>query len=125
MGDTNRPNICWKFNSAENVRSNKFLTCHAASSVFQKTGEVTRESTVLDLVVPNREEQDGTLCGGGLGLDILRKGMYDRCSSLYTNRFKKLSKYKVRSCDHKYSKRMHFLEAEILKLQSRTIPMRK
>ena len=56
MGDFNYPDICWRLNSAKSARSNKFLTSLADNFVVHKREEATRGSTILDLILTNKED---------------------------------------------------------------------
>ena len=56
MGDFNYPDICWKTCSAQNGKSNKFLTCLADNFISQKVEGATRGCASLELILTNREK---------------------------------------------------------------------
>ena len=55
MGDFNFPDICWKYNTAERDRSQRFLECVEDNFLTQLVSEPTREGALLDLLFVNRE----------------------------------------------------------------------
>ncbi|PKU36680.1 adaptin ear-binding coat-associated protein 1 [Limosa lapponica baueri] len=55
VGDFNFPDICWKYNTAEKEQSRRFLECVEDNFLTQLVSEPTRESTLMDLLLVNRE----------------------------------------------------------------------
>ena len=55
MGDFNFPDICWKYNTAEQDQSWRFLECVGDKFLMQLVREPTREGALLDLLFVNRE----------------------------------------------------------------------
>ncbi|PKU34425.1 toll-interacting protein [Limosa lapponica baueri] len=55
VGDFNFPDVCWKYNTAEREQSQRFLECVEDNFLTQLVREPTRESTLLDLLLVNRE----------------------------------------------------------------------
>ena len=55
MGDFNFPDICWKYNTAEQDQSWRFLESVADNFLTQLVSEPTREGALLDLLFVNRE----------------------------------------------------------------------
>ncbi|GAB0205350.1 hypothetical protein GRJ2_003000600 [Grus japonensis] len=55
MGDFNRPNICWKDNTAGHKQSRKFLVCVDDNFLLQVIEEPMRRGAMLELVLTNKE----------------------------------------------------------------------
>ncbi|PKU45296.1 rna-directed dna polymerase from mobile element jockey-like [Limosa lapponica baueri] len=55
VGDFNFPDICWRYNTAEREQSRRFLERVEDNFITQLVSEPTRESTLLDLLLVNRE----------------------------------------------------------------------
>ena len=68
VGDFNFPDICWKYNTAEQDQPRRFLERVADNFLTQLVSEPTREGALLDLVFVNREGLvDDVAVGGRLG----------------------------------------------------------
>ena len=68
LWETNFPDICWKYNTAEWDRSRRFLECVGDNFLTQLVSEPTREGALLDLLFVNREGlMDDMEVGGQLG----------------------------------------------------------
>ncbi|KAK4825595.1 hypothetical protein QYF61_000684 [Mycteria americana] len=56
VGDSNLPDVCWKYNAAERKQSRTFLECVADDNLLtQLVSEPTREGAPLDLLFTNRD----------------------------------------------------------------------
>ncbi|KAK4827657.1 hypothetical protein QYF61_020429 [Mycteria americana] len=53
--DSNLPDVCWKYNTAERKQSRRFLECVEDKFLTQLVSEPTREGALLDLLFVNRE----------------------------------------------------------------------
>ncbi|KAK4807115.1 hypothetical protein QYF61_018456 [Mycteria americana] len=68
MGDFNYPDICWENNTAVHKSSIRFLECIEDCFLLQMLDMLTRNSALLDLLLPNQEDLlDNTTTNGSLG----------------------------------------------------------